>query len=178
MAGGSRRVLYLDTCIFLIRDADDGYSQETRSAVRSLFAQYEAGELILATSIIARTEILESRSSETVQLLNDLRYDSRFAFIGVDFSVCTIASRLRDNYRVPTRGQDGIYREKVISTPDSLHLASAISQKIDTFVTVDDRGGFQTCKLLSLRCVSDGGVTLNLSLPEACAGQLILPGNE
>lgn len=131
---GEKRVNYWDANIFLawlkreVRpDPNDmlGVEEQVR--------QYEAGQIIVVTSVLTITEILESTLDETAKQ-KFIQFQNRrgsYELLEVSLPIAKLASEIR-NYYKETGPAD--YH---LATPDSIHLATAILHRCDDFFTFD-----------------------------------------
>jgi len=142
--------VYWDACIIISLIKNEQRLDPTETdAVRELKHKLDDGKIIGVTSAITLTEVLDSeipdgRRSELKKLQ---QMPDRFQFSAVDTKVAEKAHNIRDSYRkMPDKD------EKTVSTPDAIHLATAIIQVCDVFYTFDekDRDEKKTLGLLPL----------------------------
>lgn len=128
--------VYLDACaiIYLIEGA-----HPVQQAVRRKLSQCHATALI--TSRLSRLEcrVLPLKNNDTALLST---YDSFFSKVGMSISELTAsvierATEIRVSYG--------------FKTPDALHLASAIEEKADFFITGDSK--LARCKEIRVEVV-------------------------
>lgn len=113
------------------------------------------------TSVLTTTEVLQSKlpaGMETLFLGIMKRINSK----GVDSKIARLAHDLRDWYAQRSDQYEG----KTLSTPDALHLATAIMYRADEFHTFDGKNGRNSLGLLPLSG-NVGGHGLKICKPEA-----------
>ncbi len=94
--------------------------------------------------------------------------------LGMDTKIAGLAHDLRDYYAANAAAHSG----KILSTPDAIHLATAIHYRVDEFHTFDNDGDAKHLGLLPLSG-NVGGHRLKICKPEAKNPQLDLkkPGS-
>ena len=128
--------VYLDACaiIYLIEGA-----HPVQQAVRTKLSQCHATALITARLSRLECRVLPLKNNDTALLS---RYDSFFSAVGMSIGELTPdlierATEIRAGYG--------------FKTPDALHLASAIEEKADVFITGD--GKLAKCKEIRVEVV-------------------------
>jgi predicted nucleic acid-binding protein len=157
MSGKARRpkndkkpVVYWDTCIVisLIKKEQRADSTETE-AIRELRRKLDAGEITVVTSAITLTEVLDSEipDGNRGELQKLQQMPDRFSLVDVGPAEAEKAHAIRDHYKKMPEKQG-----KTVSTPDAIHLATAIIWECDAFYTFDekDHDGKKTLGLLPL----------------------------
>jgi predicted nucleic acid-binding protein len=161
MAGASP-LYYWDTCLFLAWLNDEQRKTGEMDGVREIVARHKRREVRLCTSVITSVEVLESKiPAGLAPLFLDLM--KRITRIATDPKVAAIAHGLRDHY-AKAGG-------KMLTTPDAIHLATAILFRVDEFHTFDNDGSAKTLGLLPLSG-NVGGHRLTICKPEAKSPQL------
>jgi predicted nucleic acid-binding protein len=113
----------------------------------------DRGEMLLFTSVITHTEVLASKMEETAKK----RYAEVFQRpevieIAVDNPIAVLASEIRDFY-IQARDRLPVEQRKkalTVSTPDALHLATAIYYEASEFHTFDGDDSSKSDGLLRL----------------------------
>ena len=121
---------YWDACIFLAWLLDEKRSpgeMEGLTEVASLIAQSNA---FLVTSVITRVEVLEcTLSGEAKRSFDDFFKRRNIIMVNVDRNITDLAHEIRNHYKT---------QNKKLTSPDSIHLAAAITYGADQFHTFDD----------------------------------------
>ena len=115
---------------------------------KDLFERIEKGKIEAVASTLVLTELLvpafrAEGSSKAQEVLRLLAHFPHLKFVKIDTTIAYEASRLR--------------AETALRTPDALHLATALVQKVDWFITNDK--AFSRLKNLPLKIglFSDSG---------------------
>ena len=115
----------------------------------------------IVTSVLTQVEVLQSRLPVGVgHLFLDLM--KRLTRIGTDTKVASLAHDIRDYYMMRATEHGG----KTLSTPDAIHLATAILYRVDEFHTFDDDGDAKSLGLMPLSG-NVGGHRLIICKPQA-----------
>ena len=144
MAGNSP-LYYWDTCLFLAWLKDEQRKTGEMDGVREVIERAKRREVRLMTAVLTLTEALSS----TIPVGMDTLFANLLKRIykqGIDTKISTIAHDLRDYYVHNAVEHEG----KTLSTPDALHLATAIINRADEFHTFDERNGRNSLGLLPL----------------------------
>ena len=167
MAGASP-VYYWDTCLFLAWLNDEIRNSGEMDGVREVIARHKRREVKIVTSVLTRIEVLQSKIPVGVgQSFTD--FLKRIQQLGVDTKVANLSHNLRDYYAINA----AVHRGKTLSTPDAIHLATAIHYRADEFHTFDNNGSSKSLGLLPLSG-DVGGHRLKICKPEAKNPQLDL----
>lgn len=163
MAGAST-LFYWDTCLFLAWLNDEDRKSGEMDGVREVIARHRRREVRLCTSVLTQVEVLQSKIPAGLDpLFLDLM--KRITRISFDTKIATIAHGIRDHY-AKAGG-------KLLTTPDAIHIATAIHYRVDEFHTFDNNGGTKTLGLLPLSG-DVAGHRLKICKPEAKSPQLDL----
>ena len=166
---GADPIYYWDTCLFLAWIKDEDRKSGEMDGVREVIARHRKREVKIITSTLTTVEVLQSKLPVGMdRLLGDLM--KRIVRIGVDAKVAALAHDIRDYYARNASLNAG----KTVSTPDAIHLATAILYRVSEFHTFDD--GKSSSKSLGLLNLSGdvGGHRLITCKPQARNPQLDL----
>jgi predicted nucleic acid-binding protein len=129
---GNRPIIYWDSCVFLAWLKDEKRKAGQMAGVQSCVIEIESGKWELITSAIAFTEVLEAKiGSDINKKFQELFLRPNITAINADIRVAKLASELRGYYI-----KSGEVRS--LTTPDAIHLATAILYDADEFHTFDD----------------------------------------
>ncbi len=162
MASGNN-IIYWDSAIFIAFFSQEGTrTKEELAGIDQVVDAFDKGTCILVTSMITKTELLPSKlGKDNYDKLSALWKRKQFQAMEVTEAIIDLANEIRNFYADK--------QEKVPSTPDSIHLATAIRAKADVFQTFD---GGKKRGLLQL----DGNVAgYNLSVKVPFVPQRELP---
>lgn len=126
MAGS--KIEYWDSCIFLaLLKRETNHEPGELAYLEQQARRFDSGELFLATSTIAITEILAAGFDEAQNARIKAMYQrSNFVFIDASRRVCELASSIRSYYlKNPAKPESTKFWN--IATPDAIHIASAIA---------------------------------------------------
>jgi predicted nucleic acid-binding protein len=142
-----KRIFYWDTAVLLAWLMDERHwPTSVLEGIQDVVSEVENGTAIMFTSSMTRSEIFRGRlSPEQKDKYAKLMLRRTVTEIAPDARVMDRASAIREYYanEKPKRS---------ISTPDAIHLATAIIYKADEFQTMDglEQGGTKRTKLLAL----------------------------
>jgi predicted nucleic acid-binding protein len=166
---GADPIFYWDSCLFLAWIKDEERKSGEMDGVREVIARHRKREVKIITSTLTSVEVLQSKLPVGLErLIGDLM--KRIVRIGVDSKVASMAHDIRDYYDRNASLNAG----KTVSTPDAIHLATAILYRVSEFHTFDD--GKSSSKSLGLLNLSGnvGGHRLTIFKPHARNPQLDL----
>jgi len=142
MSGLSRRSnkrpgnSYWDSCIFLAILTGEVRLQEETDELDRQQTLFDEGRLHLYTSTLTTVEVLDSLlPADAANQLRLVFQRRNFHLEQVTQRVCLKAHAIRDYYAT---AHDGF---GTFSTPDAIHLATAIETGCDYFFTFDGSGG-------------------------------------
>lgn len=161
MAGADPKY-YWDTCLFLAWIKDEQRPTGEMDGVREVVARAKRREVIIMTSVLTLVEALQSKIPVGFEkLFSDMM--KRVQRLGMDIKVAELAHGIRDYYVA----HSAEYENKKLTTPDAIHLATAIWYKADEFHTFDN--GKKDSKSLGLIQLSGdvGGHRLTICKPQA-----------
>lgn len=159
---GADPTYYWDTCLFLAWIKDEQRPSGEMDGVREVITRAKRRECKIITSALTLVECLESKLPVGMdRLFKDML--KRINRISVDIKVAELAHDIRDYYTVRAKE----FSNKKLSTPDAIHLATAILYRADEFHTFDD--GQSSSKAISLIDLSGnvGGHKLTICKPVA-----------
>ncbi len=167
MAGGEP-IYYWDTCLFLAWIKDEERPTGEMDGVREIIDRFKRREVKIVTSVVTIVEVLSGRIPVGMEsLISGLM--KRINKLGVDIKVAQMAHDLRDYY---SNNRDK-FEGKILSTPDAMHLATAIIHRVTEFHTFDHDGDAKNLGLLPLSG-NVGGNRLTICKPQAKNPQLDL----
>ena len=154
----------MDSCIFIA-----WLTRDTRyplAAIGELFEDFRAGRIRICTSTVTRIEVLESKNRGNYQDFLALRAHPNFTWVQCTSRVADDSFAIRE---LLMAAKPGITGGKITtSTPDSIHLASAVDAECTVFYTLDgiDPKEHLDRKLLNLGELAFGGLTIPIKMPE------------
>jgi predicted nucleic acid-binding protein len=143
---GAETIYYWDTCLFIAWIKDEQRPTGEMDGVREIIQRHKRREVKIVTSVLTMVEVLECKLPAGMETLFTglmKRLDQR---IGIDSKVASLAHDLRNYYSTRSTEFDG----KTLATPDAIHLASAILNRVTEFHTFDDGGKGKSLGLLPL----------------------------
>lgn len=161
---GENPIYYWDACLFIAWLKDEERKIGEMDGVREVIERAKRREIKLITSVITIVEVL----SDSIPTGMDTLFKGamkRINQISVDIRVAGLAHDIRNDY--VKRGG------KTISTPDAIHLATAILYRANEFHTFDADGSRKSLGLLQLSG-NVAGNELVICKPQATRPQLDL----
>jgi len=171
---GTRDAIYWDTCIFFALLKKEEHRQgEFDSILKSALA-FDAGSLIIVTSAITITELMAGKIDQAQKdRFRQMANRSNFMFVDANDAVCSMASEIREYYFA--NRIDDLYP----TTPDSIHVASAILSQASALITFDDNNKPKSKELAMSKMVIAGKIAekypLKICRPEVGETQPSLP---
>lgn len=131
--------------------------------VREQQARIDRGELHLTTSVVTLTEVLEGKQKpEAHERFQQLFQRRNVDFYEVNTRIARLAHDIRDYYRQRD------HRERTLSTPDALHLATAIRvEDCNVMYTFDRKNKGDKLALLPLENPIAGRYRIAIQKPHA-----------
>lgn len=135
---GKKELVYWDACIFLAHLKDEKRADPLDMAgVREQMIRIDKAEIQLATSVITLTEVLESGvPTDTRNRLGLIFHRRNCHLVEVNMRIAEISHTIRDYYQVE-KSKGGLL--PTVTTPDAIHLATAIWFGCDRFYTFDEK---------------------------------------
>ena len=165
---GDSPLYYWDTCLFLAWLKDEERPTGEMDGVRELIELSRRREVRLMTSALTLVEVLSSKIPIGFDnLFNNLL--KRINRVSVDIKVAGVAHDIRNFYAA----RQAEFGNKTLSTPDAIHLATAILYRADEFHTFDDKGSSKNLGLIPLSG-NVAGNRLTICKPVATRPQLDL----
>ncbi len=128
-------IIYWDTSVFLAWFKDEKRPNNEMDGVNDVANKIHKDHVILLTSTLINVEILESTLSETAkQRFTDLFKRKNFQQVAPDGRVMQLSHKIRDYYQQ----QKDIDQLPTVTTPDAIHLATAIIYGASEFHTFDE----------------------------------------
>ena len=165
---GNDDLVYFDSCIFIAHlKSENRHDPNDMAGVNELVDKIDRSEIQLVTSVLSFSEVLESGVPTNTREQFKLLWGRRNChLVDVSREIAEIAHNIRDYYR---RQQDGL---PTLTTPDALHLATAISfgcARLYTFDQNDEPG--RRRGLIPLSPTIAGQYTLTIKKPAPEGGQ-------
>ncbi|WP_448102702.1 type II toxin-antitoxin system VapC family toxin [Luteibacter jiangsuensis] len=135
MSGKS--VVYWDSSTFLaLLKEEKTHGDGVYDALVSQAGAFDRGDIILATSTVGIAEVLSAELADRPrEVFESLVRRSNFQVITVSETVARSAARLR--WHCYGKEKNGAGEGYILSTPDAIHVVSAMLIKADTLVTLD-----------------------------------------
>lgn len=131
-----RPVLYWDTSVLLAWIKNEARAKREMDGVNDIAQAIHNNHFTLLTSVITETEVLESTlTDEAKAKFRDLFKRRNCQMVNLDQRITRLSSQIRDYYH-QQKAIDGL---PDLSTPDAIHLATAIHYKVKEFHTFDER---------------------------------------
>lgn len=129
-------IIYWDTCVFLALIKDEDRPNNEMMGVNDVAMKISKDHVILLTSDITMSEILEATLTvEAKEKLDDVFKRRNCQRAAVDNKIIRLSSEIR-NYYQQRKTVDGL---PTIEVPDAIHLATAIHYGATEFHTFDER---------------------------------------
>lgn len=158
---GADPLFYWDTCLFLAWINDEQRQSGDMAGVREIIERHKRRECRLVTSVLTSVEVLSAKLPAGMdRLFGDLM--KRITRISVDMKCASLAHDIRNYYTARAEEHGG----KTLSTPDALHLATAVLYRVDEFHTFDNAGSSKSLGLIPLSG-NVGGHRLTICKPVA-----------
>ncbi len=131
-----KRLIYWDSCCFIAwLCKKNNRTKEEMAGLDEVASDFMKGNCIIMTSSIYKTEVLAK--GEEIKKLNNFTKRKNFQSVQVSDGIVDRSQKIREHYNW-------------MSTPDALHLATAIIYKADVFQTFDGATGSSHSKLLKI----------------------------
>lgn len=130
---GRRKIYWDNTCwiAWLNGEGTDKWPADVIQGMKDVITEVEAGQAILFTSAITRTELPQNRlSPDQRKSFDQLMRRSNVREVNADPRVASLAGDIREHHKQQKPSRK-------IHTPDAIHLATAILFEADEFQTMD-----------------------------------------
>jgi predicted nucleic acid-binding protein len=128
-------LVYWDSCIWIAWLKDERRALGEMDGIAECVDQVEAGKMTIVSSVIVRTEVFESElSAEVRERYASILKRRNVQLVDNDLRVSSLAGEIRQFYE-DLSAKDGL---PSVTTPDAIHLATAIHYGVDAFYTFDD----------------------------------------
>ena len=135
MASG-KPLIYWDTSVLLAWIKNESRPNREMDGVDDVADDIQKNHFILLTSVITDTEVLQSTlSDEAKTKLRDYFKRRNCQMVNADHRITRLSSEIRDYYQQQKK-RDGL---PSLTTPDAIHLATAIHYTVKEFHTFDER---------------------------------------
>jgi len=162
MNGNKKKTIYWDACIFYAFFKGEEHRTGELAEIQKQAQLIDAEQLILTTSAITLTEVLSGKlPADKKEAFPNLFKRPNILCIETTLKIAQLAHKIRDYYIRNTTDFGG----KTVSTPDAIHLASAIAYEVDVFYTFDEKHKKHELGLLRLPKKLAGEFELNICRP-------------
>lgn len=169
------RLLYWDACIFYEHLNDEQQAALKKQAIEDILSENKDKRNRICTSAITHLEVIPKKLDADRERRYWQQFQSAYFFdIELDRNVITLGREIKDYY---FKAPDAAGKYEMMSSPDALHLATAIIHSADEFHTRDKNTRHGNVKLLGLAESSPNGklcgvYSLRVISPEAAQGRL------
>jgi len=165
MARTGKKTYYWDSCTLIAWvDGGKGHPPQVIAGLDEIAGEVTDNKAILCTSVIIETELLRGKLTQEQALkLQGLFKRRNVLLINLDSRIARRASEIRNYYNE---------RNVKISSPDSIHLATAIIYGVDEFHTLDGGGERPRPNDLLRLNGNVAGYSLHIRMPVAVQSSL------
>lgn len=168
-------LFYWDTNLFYEQLKEENVDSHLRQGRLNVLAENEERRNRICTSAVTHIEVVPKKLPGEKEAAYWRSFNSMYFFdIPVDANIVKLAREIK-NFYYKEADEDGKYR--MMSTPDAIHLATAIIHGVTEFHTRDKNAKHGNVKLLGLPEMSPGGkicgiYDLKIVSPTATQGNL------
>jgi predicted nucleic acid-binding protein len=161
-----KRVLYWDACVFIAWLKNEQRPPGEMEGVADVVTEIDNHRAILISSVMTRTELLDCKLTDEARTLFERVQQRRdLQLINADIRVADLSHEIRNYHQL-----QGVS----LSSPDCIHLATAILYRADEFHTFDGSGAKpKKSKLIQLSGKVAGQYPLVIKVP-SCAQPSLL----
>jgi predicted nucleic acid-binding protein len=165
MARAGKKTYYWDSSAFIAWvDGGKGHPKEVIEGLDAIAKEINENRAVLTTSVMTDAELLQGKLiPEQATKFQNLFKRRNVTAINVDSRIAKKASEIRNYYNE---------RKMKLSTPDSIHLATAIIYEVDEFHTLDGDGPRQRTNDLLRLNGNVAGHSLHIRVPIAAQSSL------
>lgn len=133
---GKATIIYWDSSAFIaLLKEEKNHGDGVYSALLSQAGAFDRNQIVLAISTVGITEVLTGLGNEAREQFESMIRRSNFQTIALSDGIARQAARLRRHcYGKEKNGAGEAY---ILTTPDSIHIVSAMLIKADVLVTLD-----------------------------------------
>lgn len=180
MSGNPRHLssYYFDASVYLayLRNEEADYGKDRIRAIDSVWQQSERGGVAVVTSALSLTEVLAQKISQSAEKKFLQAFQSGIhQFDDVTPPIALRARHYRDFYKLhPIKCPGGDAMRSDLSTPDAIHLATAVIIGCDQFWTFDGVSLTGKKKTIGMLWLGNrvGADSLVITQPELLQGEL------
>ncbi len=169
MSGTNQRIYYWDSCIYLARILNEqSHGQPHIGAMEQIANDNFQLKNMIFTSVITLIEVLESKMSpDQRELFRKTFLSSNHVLYDVDPPIAHKAREFRERVKVET--------QKILTTPDAIHLATASIYGAHEVHTFDDGQKEQKSKYIGMLELSGRTCVGGLMICKPTVPQSMLP---
>ena len=161
--------VYWDTCIFYALLKEERHRQGELSAIKRQAGLFDDGNLFVITSAITLTEIKPSKLEDSARTqFKGMQKRSNFVWVDTNVRVAELANDLREQYTK----QNAEGRNLHLSTPDAIHIASAITIGAPELITLDEDNKNKELSLGMLKIAEDVFRDYSLTIKRPGVGEM------
>lgn len=137
MSGSSKSVVYWDSSAFIaLIKGEQLHGDGVADALKTQASAFDRGEIILATSTIGVAEVLAMNLPDGPRdQFEAMVRRSNFQLVAASETISREAARLKVHCYGKEKNGDG--QPYLLSTPDAIHVVSAMRINADVLVTLD-----------------------------------------
>ena len=166
---GIKPLYYWDSCVFIAWLTEDPAYEEFLPGLEEYASQVDRNEIVLVTSTIVRGEVLPDKMpGNTMAKFEQFLKRRNVTEAAMDPRVSKLSAAIR-NYYVGEKKAGRV--TKIPSTPDAIHLATAVLYEVKEMHTFDDGGTGGGLSRLALSG-NVAGYTLKVCRPQPAQGRL------
>jgi predicted nucleic acid-binding protein len=181
MSGKTRKPSrYFDACVYLayLREEINPYGKDKIEAIGSMWRDSERGGLTIVTSTITLTEVLSHKlSADAKKKFTQAIESGLHVCIDVEPPIAIKARDYREYYHAnPVKNPFNGKLRPHLTTPDALHLATAVIYGCEEMLTFDGFGEKQNDNSIGLLWLGNKAGTDDLVISQPTVVQADLPG--
>lgn len=142
------KIVYWDSCVYItFLKGGEQRDEVDINAMKDMATRLRRREITLLASVLVLTEVLDAHLPAGVdRMFEDIFNLDNVEKVNVDAPIARLAHDLRNHYIV--NGEE--FGGKTLTTPDAIHLATAIIRRASEFHTFDAGGRGNSIGLLRL----------------------------
>ena len=138
---GYRSAIYADSCVFIAWLSNEKRKLGEMEGVHGLVSAVDKNEVVLVTSTITETELIKL-TDEQMEMFKQFTRRRNVQVKAPDIRIGALANEIRSYYQ--KLKDEGATALPTLTTPDAVHLATAIywgCERLFTFDENDESGG-------------------------------------